>query len=38
MVPTPEWAVFGKGIPGDGGFDPAELHFRRQGVSAQSGC
>lgn len=29
MAKTPEWAVFGKGIPGDGGFDPNETHFRR---------
>lgn len=29
MSKTPEWAVFGKGTPGDGGFDPAETHFRR---------
>jgi hypothetical protein len=26
---TPEWAVYGKGIQGDGGFDPNEIHFRK---------
>jgi len=39
MVKTPEWAVFGKGMLGDGGFDPAETHFRKgdsRSVSASS--
>lgn len=29
MEATPEWAEFGKGIDGDGGFDPDEVHVRR---------
>ncbi|EKX50014.1 hypothetical protein GUITHDRAFT_85567 [Guillardia theta CCMP2712] len=29
MTKTPEWAVYGRGIPGDGGFDPAEIHYRK---------
>ena len=29
QVKTPEWAVFGRGMLGDGGFDPAETHHRK---------
>jgi tRNA wybutosine-synthesizing protein 1 len=39
MARTPDWAIFGKGIPGDGGFNPAETHYRKgdsRSVSASS--
>ncbi|KAJ1490462.1 hypothetical protein T484DRAFT_3331391 [Baffinella frigidus] len=29
MAKTPEWAVFGRGDANDGGFDPAEIHYRK---------
>ena len=30
MARTPDWAIFGKGIPGDGGFNPAgDIHAPR---------
>ena len=40
LAPTPEWAVYGQGIAGDGGFDPSEVHYRR-GAAAKArggGC
>jgi tRNA wybutosine-synthesizing protein 1 len=40
LAPTPEWAVYGRGIAGDGGFDPSEFHYRR-GAAAKArggGC
>jgi len=37
LAPTPDWAVYGQGIPGDGGFDPNEVHYRRGAVAKARG-
>uniref|UniRef100_A0A7S3DFP5 tRNA 4-demethylwyosine synthase (AdoMet-dependent) n=1 Tax=Palpitomonas bilix TaxID=652834 RepID=A0A7S3DFP5_9EUKA len=39
LAKTPYWAVYrGLGVDGDGGFDPAEVHMKRDGSIVESGC